>query len=77
MEAKVAAAMRWLDTMPTGKRLPVTEWQAGVVRTWIQRQPEIGGEIDGGMNFNATFTEIYKMEILPVSEKWQDKKLEK
>ena len=69
--------MRWLDTMPTGKRLPVTEWQAGVVRTWIQRQPEIGGEIDGGMNFNATFTEIYKMEILPVSEKWQDKKLEK
>jgi hypothetical protein len=72
METKVMSAFNWLDTMPYDKHYPVTKEQAEVVKKWMRLQPEF----DGGISFNADFTQIYKSEMPVVPEKWRGKKLE-
>jgi hypothetical protein len=71
MEAKVKAAFDWLDTMPLNKRFPVeSDEQRETIKQWMRLQPEF----DGGISFNADFTQIYKSEMPVVPEKWRDKK---
>jgi hypothetical protein len=60
MEAKVKAAFAFLDTMPLNKRFPVTsDEQRETIKRWMRCQQEY----DGGVSFNADFTEVYKCEM--------------
>lgn len=54
----------FLDKMPYEKRYNVKPEQVEEVKQWMRER-----EFDGGVSFNADFTQIYKCEILPEKTK--------